>query len=149
MPQVLPIKSSITRRKSSLTATKDSILNTKRPNVILIIWEGFTAKVAGVTGGEPNVTENFNRLSKEGVLFTNFYANGDRTDKGLIRHFKWVLSTDLTRALLRIPNKNRSLPMLTQSMIDVGYQHFFYYGGDLKFREYEYLFKKRRGYQFC
>jgi phosphoglycerol transferase MdoB-like AlkP superfamily enzyme len=120
------------RRKSGLTATKDSILNTKRPNVILIIWEGFTAKVAGVTGGEPNVTENFNRLSKEGVLFTNFYANGDRTDKGLIA----ILSgyyPQTNKSIIKIPNKNRSLPMLTQSMIDVGYHTTFYYGGDLNF----------------
>ena len=122
----------LTRRKNSLKATKDSILNTKRPNVILIIWEGLTAKLVAVTGGEPNVTENFNRLSKEGILFTNFYANGDRTDKGLIA----ILSgyyPQTNKSIIKIPNKNRSLPMLTQSMIDAGYHTSFYYGGDLNF----------------
>jgi phosphoglycerol transferase MdoB-like AlkP superfamily enzyme len=120
------------RQKSLLTSTKDSILNTKRPNVILIIWESLTGKLVGSIGGEPNVTENLNRLSKEGVLFTNFYANGDRTDKGLIA----ILSgyyPQTNKSIIKMPNKNRTLPMLTKSMIDAGYNTSFYYGGDLNF----------------
>jgi len=104
----------------------------KKPNVILIIWESLTAKLVGSIGGEPDVTTNLNRLSKEGVLFTNFYANGDRTDKGLIA----ILSgyyPQTNKSIIKIPNKNSSLPMLTKSMIAAGYDTSFYYGGDLNF----------------
>jgi phosphoglycerol transferase MdoB-like AlkP superfamily enzyme len=121
-----------TRQKNLLYSTKDSILNTKKPNIILIIWESLTAKLVGSIGGEPNVTENLNNLSKEGILFTNFYANGDRTDKGLIA----ILSgyyPQTNKSIIKIPSKNRSLPMLTKSMIDAGYKTSFYYGGDLNF----------------
>ena len=66
-----------------LNDNTDSILNTNKPNVILIIWEGLPAKIVGSLGGEKEVTPNLNRLTREGLLFTNFYSNGDRTDKGI------------------------------------------------------------------
>ena len=120
------------RKNSLLKSNTDSILNTTKPNVILLIWEGLTAKVVGSLGGEENVTENFNKLSNEGILFTNFYANGDRTDKGIPAILSGYYPPP-ARRIMRMPNKTRSLPMLPQRMIDLGYKTSFYYGGDLNF----------------
>lgn len=115
-----------------LKANTDSILTIKKPNIILIIWEGLTAKVVKTLGGEPNVTPNLNKLSEEGILFTNFYANGDRTDKGIPAILSGYYPPPVKR-IMRMPNKTRSLPMLPQKMIDLGYKTSFYYGGDLNF----------------
>ena len=115
-----------------LKPTIDSILNTSRPNVILILWESLPAKIVGSLGGEPTVTPNLNRLSKEGMLFTNFYANGDRTDKGIPAVLSGYYPPPVKR-IMRMPNKTRSLPMLPKKMIDLGYNTSFYYGGDLNF----------------
>lgn len=120
------------KRNLLLKIDTDSILNTKKPNVILIIWEGLTAKVVGALEGEPNVTENLNTLSKEGLLFTNFYANGDRTDKGIPAILSGYYPLPIKR-IMRMPNKTRSLPMLPKKMNDLGYNTSFYYGGDLNF----------------
>jgi phosphoglycerol transferase MdoB-like AlkP superfamily enzyme len=120
------------RRNQLLIADTDSILNTTKPNVILIVWESLTAKVVGSLGGEPNVTENLNKLSKEGILFTNFYANGDRTDKGIPAILSGYYPQP-TQSIMKMPNKTRSLPMLPKKMIDLGYKTSFYYGGDLNF----------------
>ncbi|WP_405567428.1 LTA synthase family protein [Polaribacter sp. Asnod6-C07] len=120
------------RREQLLNANIDSILNTDKPNVILILWESLPAKIVGSLGGEPNVTPNLNRLSKEGILFTNFYANGDRTDKGIPAVLSGYYPQPIER-IMRTPNKTRSLPMLPQKMIDLGYKTTFYYGGDLNF----------------
>ncbi|WP_245893511.1 LTA synthase family protein [Polaribacter butkevichii] len=120
------------RQNKLLTANTDSILNTTNPNVILIVWESLTAKVVGCLGGEPNVTENLNKLSKEGILFTNFYANGDRTDKGIPAILSGYYPQP-TQSIMKMPNKTRSLPMLPKKMIDLGYKTSFYYGGDLNF----------------
>ncbi|QNM86874.1 sulfatase-like hydrolase/transferase [Polaribacter pectinis] len=126
-------KNIINKTKNKLLISDtDSILNTTRPNVILIIWEGLTAKVVGSLGGEPTVTENLNKISKEGILFTNFYANGDRTDKGIPAILSGYYPAPVKR-IMRMPNKTRSLPMLPQKMIDLGYKTSFYYGGDLNF----------------
>ncbi|MCI2227718.1 LTA synthase family protein [Polaribacter sp. MSW13] len=120
------------RRNQLLVSDTDSVLNTTKPNVILIIWESLTAKVVGSLGGEPSVTENLNRLSKEGILFTNFYGNGERTDKGIPAILSGYYPQPST-SIMKMPNKTRSLPMLSKKMIDLGYKTSFYYGGDLNF----------------
>jgi phosphoglycerol transferase MdoB-like AlkP superfamily enzyme len=119
-------------RDKLLLSSSDTILNTKKPNVILIIWESLTAKVVGALDGETNVTVNLNRLSKEGILFTNFYGNGDRTDKGIPAILSGYYPPPVKR-IMRMPNKTRSLPMLPRKMNALGYKTSFYYGGDLSF----------------
>ncbi len=109
-----------------------TILNTDKPNVILIIWESLTAKLVGALDGEPTVTENLNQLSKEGLFFTNFYANGDRSDKGLVA----ILSGYFPQAhksIIKSPSKTRTLPSLFKEMEKLGYNTSFYHGGDLSF----------------
>jgi len=119
-------------KKKLLTSNTDSILNTSKPNLILILWESLSAKIVGSLGGEPNVTPNLNRLSKEGILFTNFYANGDRTDKGIPSILSGYYPQPVKR-IMRMPNKTRSLPMLPKKLAALGYKTSFYYGGDLNF----------------
>ena len=119
-------------RNQLLDADIDAVLTTKKPNVILILWESLPAKVVGSLGGEPEVTPNLNRLSKEGILFTNFYANGDRTDKGIPAILSGYYPQPVKR-IMRMPNKTRSLPMLPKKMAALGYITSFYYGGDLNF----------------
>lgn len=119
-------------RNQLLYANTDSILTITKPNVILIIWESLPAKVVGSLGGESTVTPNLNRLSKEGILFTNFYANGDRTDKGIPAILSGYYPQPIKR-IMRMPNKTRSLPMLPKKMQALGYKTSFYYGGDLNF----------------
>ncbi len=118
--------------KENDTLAKSPLLNNQKPNVILIIWESFTAKIVAPLGGESDVTSNFNALTKEGILFTNFYANGDRSDKGLVAILSgYYPQTD--RSIIKITNKIRSLPMLPRELMKIGYQSQFYYGGDLNF----------------
>ncbi|MFY9243164.1 MAG: sulfatase-like hydrolase/transferase [Polaribacter sp.] len=119
-------------RNKLLNADKDSILNTHKPNVILILWESLSAKIVGSLGGEANVTPNLNKLSKEGILFTNFYSNGDRTDKGIPAILSGYYPQPVQR-IMRMPNKTRNLPMLPKKMMELGYNTTFYYGGDLNF----------------
>ena len=116
--------------------SKDSIfiniLKVKKPNVIFIIWEGLTAKVVGPLGGDKTITPNINQLSDEGILFANFYANGDRTDKGLVALLSGYYPQP-KQSIIKIPVKSKKLPLLFQEMKTSGYQNFFYYGGDLNF----------------
>jgi len=130
-------KKNYTEAKKTVQNSKNdsihyNILKTKRPNIILIIWESFTAKIVAPLGGEANVTENFNKLTKEGLLFTNFYANGDRSDKGLVAILSGY-SPQPHKSVIKMPNKTRTLPTLTQKIKDLGYTTSYYHGGDLNF----------------
>lgn len=123
----------INKTRNELLETHiDSVLTIKKPNILLIIWESLPAKIVGSLGGEPNVTPNLNELSKEGILFTNFYGNGDRTDKAIPAILSGYYSPPVKR-IMRMPNKTRSLPMLPKKMEQLGYKTSFYYGGDLNF----------------
>lgn len=118
--------------QTPLLIGNDSILTTKKPNVIVLIWESLSAKAVGVLDGTPGVTENLNSLAEEGILFTNFYGNGDRTDKGLPAILSGYYPQP-THSIIKTPNKASSLPMLTKEMNSLGYTTSFYYGGDTNF----------------
>ena len=121
-----------TRNKLLKANNTEAILTTSKPNVILILWESLPAKIVGSLGGESKVTPNLNRLSKEGILFTNFYGNGDRTDKAIPAILSGYYPLPVKR-IMRMPNKTRTIPMLPKKMQDLGYETAFYYGGDLNF----------------
>ncbi len=122
----------INKTRNQLLTGTDSILRTKTPNVILLVWESLSAKAVGAVGGEPDVTPNLNRFAKEGIVFTNFYGNGDRTDKGLPAILSGYYPQP-TKSIMKMPNKTQSLPILTQEMKRLGYYTGFYYGGDSNF----------------
>lgn len=48
-------------------------------NVVIFIMESWSSRYVGVLGGEEDATPFFSRLSKRGVLFKNFFANGQRS----------------------------------------------------------------------
>ncbi len=103
-----------------------------KPNILIVTYESLTAKVIERLGGEKGITPNFDTLSHEGVLFSNIYASGDRTDKGLVA----VLSgyPAIPRAnIMEVPRKSAQLPILSQILRGVNYNTGFYYGGEAEF----------------
>ena len=109
-----------------------SLLNTSRPNVLLIILEGMGGTFVEAVGGESGVTPNMNRLAREGVLFTNCYANSYRTDRGTVCILSGAPSFPQL-SLMKWPEKSRSLPSLARSLRRAGYTADFLYGGDINF----------------
>jgi len=111
------------------------LFETRRPNVILFILESFTADVIEPLGGMKGITPNLNELCDDGILFTNFYSSGDRTDKGLIS----ILSgypAQPTTSIIKFPAKTQRLPYLNHYMDSLGYQTSFVYGGDIDFANF-------------
>jgi len=109
-----------------------SLLTTKNPNVIFIVLESFMSKVIQPLGGLPDVTPSMNRFCNEGILFTNFYANSFRTDRGLVS----ILSgypAQPTTSIMKYPQRSQSLPSISKSLKKAGYSTEYYYGGDANF----------------
>jgi phosphoglycerol transferase MdoB-like AlkP superfamily enzyme len=115
--------------------TSSPIFKTERPNIVLFILESFTADVLEPLGGRAGITPNLNQLCREGILFTNFYASGDRTDKGLISILSAYPAQPVT-SIIKNPAKTQRLPYLNHYMLDLGYSTSFVYGGDIDFANF-------------
>lgn len=115
----------------------------KRTNVVLIILEGFSAEMSGYFGGhDGNEMPFIDSLAKEGYAFTRVYANGDRTDKGLLSILSgWPGQT--WQNMINHPSKINKLPALARAFKEKrGYKTKFYYGGDLGFSNMDFYLKQ-------
>jgi phosphoglycerol transferase MdoB-like AlkP superfamily enzyme len=116
----------------SASGTYTTQLTTKRPNIILIVWESFTEKAIHYLIDGQLVTPRFNELRQEGLYFSHVYASGDRTDKGLPAVLSGYPAMNNT-SVIRIPTKVRNLTVLPQLFKQQGYHATFYYGGEPEF----------------
>lgn len=103
-----------------------------KPNVVIILLESFLSKAMGTLGGIEGVAVNLDSLGADGVLFTNFYANSFRTDRGIVS----VLSgypAQPTNSIMKYPRKSQSLPSISKVLAQNGYDLQYVYGGDANF----------------
>lgn len=109
-----------------------SVLSVKKPNIIFIIMESYTAKLVGCLGGEPGVTPNLDKIASEGLLFTNIYAAGDRSEKGQVAILSGYPNQAIT-SIIKTPTKTQNLPAINKSLEKEGYHSSYTYGGELEF----------------
>lgn len=114
------------------TAAPTAMLNTTRPNVLIILMEGFGGQFIECVSGRKDITPNYARLSKEGILFTNCYSNSFRTDRGTVSALSGYAAFP-TLSVMKLPIKSRTLPCIAQSLNEAGYSSSFLYGGDINF----------------
>ncbi len=115
---------------------KEKILINDRPNIIFIILESYTSDIVEAFGGEKNVSPFINKYASSGLSFSNIYASGDRTDKGMIA----ILSgfpTQAVRTIIQQPDKFEKLPAIPKSLSSNGYSTAFYYGGESEFANFK------------
>lgn len=109
----------------------EPLLRVQRPDIYIVILESFSSKLMKTLGGN-GVAASLDSLAGEGVLFTHFYANSFRTDRGLVS----ILSgypAQPTTSLMKYPRKTATLPSIAHELQRVGYGLRYYYGGDANF----------------
>lgn len=115
-----------------VTDSIPSLFTVERPNVIIVVLESFMSKDMETLGGFPGVASRMDSLSNEGILFTNFYANSFRTDRGLVSIFS-AYPGQPTTSIMKYPRKTQTLPSIPKSLKEAGYNLQYYYGGDADF----------------
>lgn len=108
------------------------LLKTQRPNVVIILLESFTAKAIESQGGFAGVTPNLDRISSQGINFTNAYSAADRSDKGIVSVLAGFPAQPIN-SVIKYPSKSSKLPSISKSLANEGYSTTFYYGGDPTF----------------
>jgi phosphoglycerol transferase MdoB-like AlkP superfamily enzyme len=74
-------------------------------------------------------------LTSEGLLFENFYASGNRTDKALPAILNGYPAQPAT-SIIKEPRKTQKLASLVKIMNGSGYNSSFWYGGDINFANF-------------
>ena len=118
--------------QSADSLARTEILTHKRPNVVFILLESYTADVVASLGGESGISPELGQLMQQGVSFTNLYASGDRTDKGLIAVMS-AFPAQATKSIISETDKQEKLPSLAQVFKEQGYETAFMYGGESEF----------------
>ena len=75
--------STLIRDDYPLLRTTNSINKKTNYNVVIILMESFAGHYVGVLGNKKNITPEFDKLSKEGLLFRRMFSIGSRTNRGL------------------------------------------------------------------
>jgi phosphoglycerol transferase MdoB-like AlkP superfamily enzyme len=107
--------------------------NNKPVNVIVIILESFSGKIVGPEGDYKNATPNLNEVCKNGIFFNNFFATGNRSDKGICALIGGYPSVINGTTRLSSPEKMRKLFYFPKHFKEHGYSLSFFYGGDINF----------------
>lgn len=110
----------------------------KNYNVILVGVESLAASFMQRFGGAPNVTPHLDDLAKNSMFFSNIYATGTRTIRGLEA---LTLSVPPTPgySIVKRPN-NENLFSIGKVFKDRGYETKFIYGGYGYFDNMNYFF---------
>lgn len=108
------------------------LFRTERPNIILVILESFSSHLMKTLGGNADVAVNMDEIADEGILFTHFYANSFRTDRGLVSIISGYPAQPTT-SIMKYTRKTQSLPSIPASLKKAGYDLQYYYGGDADF----------------
>ena len=72
------------------------------------------------------------KLKREGIWFSNCFANSWRTDRGTIATLSGYPSFP-SLSVMKMPQKSRTLPSIARSLQKEGYKTSYLYGGDINF----------------
>lgn len=107
-------------------------------NVVLITIESYSAEFMKIYGNEKNITPFLDSLATQSLLFTNLYAVGNRTVRGLEAVTLSIPPTAGESVVKREDNKNKfSTGALFRKK---GYTTKYLYGGDAYFDNMEDFF---------
>jgi len=99
----------------------------KRNNIVLIVVESLSASFMKAFGCKADLTPNLDSLAEESLFFTNLYATGTRTTRGL-EAILLSLPPTPGQSLVKRPN-NENLFSLGSVLASRGYDLKFIYGG--------------------
>lgn len=104
----------------------------QRPyNVVIFLQESLGAEFVGSLGGMP-LTPEFDKLAKEGMLFTNLYSTGTRSVRGIEAVVTGFLPSP-SESVVKLSGAQIDFMTLADLLKQHGYQTSFIYGGMANF----------------
>ncbi len=115
-----------------------------RPDVILLFLESFCAEPIGVIDEKTGASPEFDALSRDGILFRNFYGNGVQTARAVMSSLFGIpprLSVMPAQSDLRNCPRLLGLPHFFS---ELGYRNSYHHNGSLAFDAQDFFFPRQR-----
>lgn len=103
----------------------------KPKNIVILLQESLGARYVGGLGGLP-LTPNLDRLMQQGWSFTQLYATGTRSVRGIEAVLTGFVPTP-SRAVVKLDKSQRDFFTLASFLQQQGYFTQFIYGGEAHF----------------
>lgn len=111
----------------------DATFKKGTPDILIVIMESFASDIMPSMGSYKDVAVCLDSIAQQSILFTRFYANSFRTDRGMVS----ILSgypAQPTTSVMRYPRKTSQLPSIARNLVKYkNYKTTYYYGGDADF----------------
>ena len=100
-------------------------------NIVIILEESLGAEYVGSLGGLP-LTPEFDKLTKEGMLYTKMYSTGTRSVRGIEAVVSGFLPSP-SESVVKLPNSQENFYKIASLLKRKGYDTSFIYGGMANF----------------
>ena len=108
-----------------------SASRTGRKNLVIVVEESLGAEFVGSLGGL-DLTPNIDRLSAEGIWFSNLYATGTRSVRGLEALVSGFTPSP-ARSVIKLGKSQRDFFTIAELLRNLDYDTSFIYGGEAQF----------------
>jgi phosphoglycerol transferase MdoB-like AlkP superfamily enzyme len=108
------------------------IFETNRPNFVFIILESWTGNAMGCMTQTPTATPHFDKMTKEGLFFSNIYGVSGTSEIGnsaIFSGYPGVPEISITMQA----DKHRKIPCFNEDLKEWGYTSAYLFSGDLKY----------------
>lgn len=122
-----------TRDENTYPLLNEATFKKGTPDILIVIMESFASDIMPSMGSYKDVAVCLDSIAQQSILFTRFYANSFRTDRGMVS----ILSgypAQPTTSIMRYPRKTSQLPSIARNLAKYkNYKTTYYYGGDADF----------------
>ncbi|HEY8895692.1 MAG TPA: sulfatase-like hydrolase/transferase, partial [Niastella sp.] len=125
--QLADVETRFTGKPESIRRTITNPGTAQQPNVIMVTIESFSADFMRHFGNQENLTPILDSIADKSILFTNMYATGTRTVRGMEALTLCVPPTPGNSIVRRADNAH--LYNVSTIFRNAGYASGFFYGG--------------------
>ncbi len=132
-----------TNKVLRLHQPKTSAVHSKIKNIVVILMESFTSKYIGAFGNNDNITPEFDKLTKDGLLFENFFSNGTHTHQGMLATFSCFPNLPGFEYLMQQPQGGHAFSGLPVLLKKEKFNDVYIYNGDFSWDNQKGFFRNQ------
>ena len=120
-----------------------SPVNKNIKNIVVILMESFSASYVGSLGNDYGITPEFDKLTKQGLLFERFFSNGTHTHQGMFATFSCFPNVPGFEYLMQQPQGRNAFSGLPALLKRDKFNDLYVYNGAFTWDNQEGFFRNQ------